>query len=607
MDVNQTKTLDDTPFHGEEQFHYLLENISDVIFYLDRDGIVISASPSTSHFLGFPPEKYIGTPVFLDHYLLNPADLEQQLHEIIVSQKMVKLELKYLHHDGHFVYHAARGVPMMENGTVNRIVLATREITDRKQAQYDLLQTQQELKDTLREQQGMTFKIKKINGRFIHTMIDGELCYRMGLDPERDIIGKALEDFFPLETAIKKTKYYQSAWEGNTVNYEGNINGIFYLASLRPLYRHGQVQEVIASCVDITERKCVEEALRKSEEKYRFLTEHMNDVLCLLNPCGVFEYVSPSIERTLGYHPESLLGNLAYDMMHPEDSPLVREKMMALLHTRKEQQVTFRFRHANGQWIDIESKGVPILDESGDVIQIHVVNRDITERKKTEEWLRNTEKLTVIGELAAGIAHEIRNPLTSLRGFIQLLQNQIRDCPEYFRVMLSELDRINFIVSELLVLAKPQVVDFKQNNLFELLHNVIRLLGTQAILNNVEIITKFHCQNLWITYDENRMKQVFINVIKNAIESMPDGGILIIETRETEADQVQISFIDNGCGIPEDLIPKLGEPFYTTKEKGTGLGLMVSNKIMQDHDGQILITSQMNKGTTVDVLLPLTL
>lgn len=217
--------------------------------------------------------------------------------------------------------------------------------------------------------------------------------------------------------------------------------------------------------------------------------------------------------------------------------------------------------------------------------------------------LEHTDKLTMAGMLAAGIAHEIRNPLTSLRGFIQLLQSKER---QYTDIMLVEVDRINEIVNEMLELAKPKESMFKPGRLQPLLHNVVTLLQAQAILHNVQLICEFETgtEDLVINCNENKLKQVFINIIKNAIEAMPRGGYIVISLSAKNGWSF-ICMSDNGDGIPEAILERLGEPFLTSKEKGTGLGLMISKRIIEEHNGFITFKSQVNHGTRVTVELPI--
>ncbi|MCX7569017.1 PAS domain S-box protein [Tumebacillus sp. DT12] len=357
---------------------------------------------------------------------------------------------------------------------------------------------------------------------------------------------------------------------------------------------------------DISERKRVERRLRESEERYRLITENTSDLISLVDPDGCIRYVSPSHETVLGYDLSYFQGLRSLELVHSEDVQLMKETWQQMILASLPVSSEFRYRHQNGEYVTLESRGMAVVREDGTMDSMVIVSRDVTERKRTEELLRNSEKQRVIGELAAGVAHEIRNPLTALRGFVQLFQQGSAGHPSYYQVMLDELDRINFIVSELLLLAKPQAVHLQERDLTVLLRNVLMLVDTQAIMNNVQILTEFEEGLPLIVCEENQLKQVFINLLKNAIEAMPEGGDVKVQVRRQDEDHLLIRVTDKGCGIPEDLIPRLGEPFYTTKEKGTGLGLMVSYKIIQYHQGEIEIESGPD-GTTIDVILPVEL
>lgn len=231
-------------------------------------------------------------------------------------------------------------------------------------------------------------------------------------------------------------------------------------------------------------------------------------------------------------------------------------------------------------------------------------SQSLMQRKKTEEIVRKSEMLSMIGQMAAGVAHEIRNPLTSIKGFLQFIQSNESRSTEYFSIMLAELGRIEFIISEFLVLAQPQLVKKERKNLIHLLQNIIVLVETHAILNNVQVFLHFDPELPLIMCEESQLKQAFINIMKNAIEAMPDGGELLITAMSDGGERVTVQFIDDGVGVPEEIMPRLGEPFYTTKEKGTGLGLMVSYKIVENHRGHINVRSKPHKGTTVEIQLP---
>ncbi|MCH6264009.1 ATP-binding protein [Neobacillus citreus] len=266
----------------------------------------------------------------------------------------------------------------------------------------------------------------------------------------------------------------------------------------------------------------------------------------------------------------------------------------------------------NGSTKFFDTIKVPLFNPDGSRQGLVVIGRDITEKRdmvnkleEREERLRRTEKLSVVGELSASVAHEIRNPLTSLKGFVQLLKVEDERHQFYYQIMLDELDRINHIVGELLLLAKPQAVKFTKADVKKLLKDVISLLSSEASYHNVQIESRFPNVEMTIECEPNQLKQLFINIIKNAIEASGNGGMVTISFKKMEPETISIVIEDNGCGISEERLAKIGEPFYSSKEKGTGLGLTVSFKIVESHHGTIHFESRENQGTSVHIVLPI--
>lgn len=455
-----------------------------------------------------------------------------------------------------------------------------------------------ELRETLRRQQGMTLKFKKVNGKFIHTLCEGELIYQLGLIPE-EVVGKELKEVLPKEAAEKKESCYLRAWNGEErVTYETCLNGIYYMAALKPIKRGGKVIEVIVSCIDITKLKSTEKALRSSEEKYRLITNHVTDLICMLDNNGHFVYASPSYERELGTHPSELVNSSCIDIIHPEDEALFISQYSQLLDSRKSFDGEFRFKHVTGSWVTMEANFTPIINDLGSVNQIVVVARNITEKRKAEELLWKFEKLSVAGELAAGVAHEIRNPITSIKGFIQLFREGMMK-EEYFDVINKEFKQLDEIIDEFLVLAKPRDLKFTKTPPQALLESLGELIDAKATLQ-IDLDRDLPL----IMCDPKQIKKVFKNLLKNSNEAMPNGGVVKIKAKQ-ENSYLVIEVIDEGIGISQDRIDTLGEPFYSNKEKGIGMGLMVSFKIIRDHNGMISIVSEEEKGTTVEVRLPI--
>lgn len=260
----------------------------------------------------------------------------------------------------------------------------------------------------------------------------------------------------------------------------------------------------------------------------------------------------------------------------------------------------------SGEAIDVSITLSSIRDEQGDIVATAAISRNITARKHTEELLRRSEKLSVVGQLAAGVAHEVRNPLTTLRGFVQLQKQTGKLSPSHLDIMLEELDRINFIVSEFLVLAKPQAIHVQPVNVVDILQQTVALFESEANLNNARLEFDRRIETAIVQGESNQLKQVFINLLKNGVESMPSGGTVTIEVRPSSVDDgVVIRFIDEGNGMSEEDLQRLGEPFFTKKNSGNGLGIMVSKQIIANHKGSIDFSSELGVGTCAEITLPL--
>ncbi|WP_134701091.1 ATP-binding protein [Ammoniphilus sp. YIM 78166] len=299
-----------------------------------------------------------------------------------------------------------------------------------------------------------------------------------------------------------------------------------------------------------------------------------------------------------GTSPDDILERDLYDFIHHDYHEICKQRMSKLMSKKVPAELMEqKIIRIDGKIIDVEIMAAPYCVE--DEVFPQVIIRDITERKNAEKLAIQSEKLTVAGQLAAGIAHEIRNPLTALKGFLSLIENgKIKE--EYVKIMKSEMDRIELILNELMVLSKPQETKHNIIDVRIILNHVIALLETQANMEGVEITTEFDDKELLILCDENRLKQVFVNLVKNAIEAMTQGGCITVQCRELKVVDIAIRISDQGSGIPKEKLARIWEPFFTTKEKGTGLGLMVTHDIIKDHMGSIKVQSQVGKGRLLD-------
>lgn len=477
-DITERKRAEAELRESKQQLESFFNNTSDTIIISDKEGRIVRVNRAFEQTFGWTKEEVMGkvVPMSMADQLESYREIWKQLE---AGETLPALE-KFDHRkDGTAVYVSVNFSPVRNHeGKMIAMAGIGRDMSERRRSEQALQQAQQELQETVHQQQGIIFKYRKVGGEYIHTLCDGQMLGRLGMRPG-DVIGRTCREIFPKEQAESILPYYDLAWEGQDVTYEFlSSEEMVSLVSLKPLFRDGEVAEVIGSSIDITELK------------------------------------------------------------------------------------------------------------------------------RTQDLLRKSDKLSIVGELAAGVAHEIRNPLTPLRGFVQLLQNKSPEHRMYYEIMLSEIDRINTIVSEFMVLAKPQPVAFREKDLRHILQTIIQVLEAQANLYNVQFALSFPPEMPRIKCEENQLKQVFINILKNAIDAMPDGGLIRLQVVCPDEDHVTVQVIDNGCGIPPERLPVLGEPFYTTKEKGTGLGLMVSYRIIENHQGTIEITSEVGRGTEVSVTLP---
>ncbi|WP_462412906.1 ATP-binding protein [Neobacillus sp. Marseille-QA0830] len=272
----------------------------------------------------------------------------------------------------------------------------------------------------------------------------------------------------------------------------------------------------------------------------------------------------------------------------------------ALLENKKLAKHQFTFHNGSVKYYLVKSIQLNYEDEPATLHSFV----DITHEKENEFLMVRSEKMNIVGELAASIAHELRNPLTAIKGFFQILTTEKEENELYYSVIENELARIEQISSELLTLAKPHSENKSDCNIIKLIDDVMVLLTPQANMKNIEMVKRTNTERINLNCENTKIKQVFINLIKNSIDSMKNPGKIVIVIDEQKEDVI-VKVIDQGCGIPKELLDKLGEPFYTTKEKGTGLGLMVCFQIIESHKGSIQVESAVNEGTTFTITLPL--
>lgn len=346
------------------------------------------------------------------------------------------------------------------------------------------------------------------------------------------------------------------------------------------------------------------EELRSTKQYLESFVNHTSDAIHVADLSSRIIQVNRAFEKMYGWTMEESMGQPLHNVPDDYLKSQMELEAIVLRGGSVTDFETVRFTKA-GTLVDLSLTISPIHDESGSIIAIACISRNITSRKQSEEMIRRSEKLSVVGQIAAGVAHEVRNPLTTLRGFVQLQKQSGSLTPKHLDIMLAELDQINMIVSEFLIFAKPQASSYQPVNVETILRDMMMLLESEAKMAKVQLILHADTDLPEVLGEANQLKQVFVNVMKNGIESMTGGGEFHVELKQQTNNTVILRFIDQGCGIASEDLQRLGEPFFTRKVSGNGLGLMVSQQIIGGHKGTIIFRSDVGKGTCVEIKLPI--
>lgn len=381
------------------------------------------------------------------------------------------------------------------------------------------------------------------------------------------------------------------------------------LCSARTLHqKRAEPSGILVVFMDITQRKKAAEALRSSERRFRSLIEAADDIIFVHSPeDGHIRFAH--IPERFGV-PASVVIERPLETLDlsPEIEQRFRKGLRHVVETKKPDFYEHEFK-LRGKRYTILGTLTPITNDAGEVTAVLGIGRDITERKRMEEELLHTERLVVTGKLAASIAHEINNPLQSVLGCLGLAQEALldeRDVGQYVQIAREEVRRIASIVSRMRNLYRPSSGKRRLANINYLLDDVLQLTVQSRREQNVDARWEASADLPSLFIEPDQMRQVFLNLILNAIAAMPDGGTLTVQaTRTDHPAGVEIVIRDTGMGIPEDVRPHIFDAFFSTKPDGTGLGLTISAGIVYQHQGTITVESEPDEGSAFRVWLPL--
>jgi len=418
-----------------------------------------------------------------------------------------------------------------------------------------------------------------------------------------------------MDQFIKILEGVEEATEYRLVTKTGKIKWAH--TSARPIIKNGQVTGVQGILVDITDRKEIEDALRRSEEKYRVVIEHANDAIFVLQDERI-RFMNPSACEILGDTCDNISGRSFLEFVHPDDRPMIRDRYKRRMRGEKlSNRICFKMKNTKGDFRDMELNALLIVWEEHPAILCF--GRDTTAQRMTEAQLRNSQRMEALGTLAGGIAHNFNNLLMGIHGNASLCQVKL-DAPSPIEKHLEKINKLvesgAKLTNQLLHYARGGDFKVGKVNLNPLVKEVSETVA--ATKKRIRIQTSLSETIPAIKADKGQIEQVLINLVLNAADAMPDGGDVFIETScvegrkinkitslSDEQTYVRLKVSDCGHGIPEDIQDRIFEPFFTTKglERGTGLGLSTAYGIVRSHNGEITVESEVNKGSIFYVYL----
>ena len=412
--------------------------------------------------------------------------------------------------------------------------------------------------------------------------------------PRDRLVGTDFSDYFT-EPGKAREGYRKVFENGFVTDYpltirhkDGKLVDVLYNASV---YKdvNSKVLGVFAVARDVT-------ALRESEERYRRIVETATEGIWVIDKTCRTTFANKKMAEMLACTAEEMIGKSLYDFIDDEWIAEADRNVECSQQGISEQH-EFMFRRKDGKELWTFLSVNPLIDLNGQYTSSLAMVTDITGRKQFEKEMARLDRLNMIGQMAAGIGHEIRNPMTTVRGFLQMLgwKEECTKFKSHFDLMIEELDRANSIITEFLSLARNKVIDKKPTNLNAILESLLPLMQADAMKSDKYVIVKLgEIANLLL--DEKEIRQVILNLVRNGLEASPPSSDLLIRTF-TDGEEVVLAVQDKGEGIKPDVLEKVGTPFFTTKDNGTGLGLAVCYSIAARHDAKIEIEAGL-KGTT---------
>lgn len=611
----QFEELAQTIFRSQQNYRDLIDSLDQALFTLSLQGEIRVANLRMSQILGAPFQEIIGHP--LSDFLWSPTP-EELLQSLPVLLKkgtwtgIVPVTLKKDREPRHF---SCWFQTLIERGEVVALTGWARDVTEQFEIEKRLHQEQEfnrrlianfpDLIAVLDLERKFTYisdQVRNILGRSPQEYLGGEFGVRAGPEDKTKI-----DEMF---RRVIKGEISRAQVEFRAPHTDGTWRVLLLTAG--PLFdENGKISGVVTSARDVTEQHQIERNLHQEREFVRRLIECFPDLIVVLDSEGRFKFVSERLKDILGVPPEAYVGKKVGLRMSSEDRTKLSEMLQNTISGRKAQeQIEIRAQHVDGTWKTLRITARPLFDEQGHITGMVSSGRDVTESKQFEQQLAQSEKFAAMGQMMAGAAHELNNPLTAILGISDLLRERATDESTRRQVdtILQQARRAAGIVLNLLAFSRPSAHGNARIDLKAVVQEALQIEG--ALLAQKHIQVKFESPEGLPLVEGNRrlLTQVFSNLIENAEQSISAArgeGRLDISISSVDG-RVRVTFADDGAGIAPEIVDKIFDPFFTTKRPGggSGLGLTIALAVIKEHGGNIEVQSTPGLGAAFHVFLP---
>ncbi|GBE39601.1 sensor protein FixL [bacterium BMS3Bbin08] len=630
--VAERRTAEEGLRKSEEKFRSFMESAPDHIVQLDRVGTILYANKT---YEGIRMDKLIGTSIYSWMPEKYRSKIRSALLKVFETAGPLTVEYPVRSLKGEVMWYLGHMGPIKVNDQVDSVIFISRDITGRRQMETDLYVSEDRYRMSTRAAKtGVWDWDMSTNKFYIDPLVKEFLGYR---EEEIQNDQDAWAAHMHPDDRVSAMKATQACIEGKMPEYmfehrmahkDGSVRWILTRGTvIRDL--KGDPIRMIGTATDITERKQTEKALIRSEEKYRKLYDNAPDMYHTLDRDGIITDCNRTWEIMLGYKKEEIIGRPFADFLTDGSKKLFRKIFPKSVKEANLLNVEREFVRKDGSVLPVILNITIESDENGELVRTGAIARDITNLKKaerqlsdayqklkaTQEQLIQAGKMAAMGQLAAGISHELNQPLTGIKGFAQAALMDIGNgdpLKKDLEKIVEQADRMDRIIQHVRFFARKSDFEIKEQDVNSPIEDALSLLSEQLRVHNIRVQKSLVSGLPKIMGDQNQLEQVFLNLITNARDAIDsrengDGGVITLRSAlSKDREHVEVICQDTGCGISEHDFEHIYNPFFTTKspDGGMGLGLSIVYRIIEDHRGSIKAESRKGEGTTFKITLP---